>query len=430
MKICLVIPPSPFLISDRALPWLGPLWVAAWLRQKGYDVAVLDLTGYADYLDRIRAYAGRCSFDCYGVSSTTPDYPAAAAVLKAIREVAPGAKVILGGAHATTSPQTAIRDGWDSVLVGDGFLGAEAAIIGTGIVTAVGVWERMDDLPFPARDLVDLNSYNFRVVGERATSAMTSFGCPRQCTFCCGRNLPFYRRLRAFSPKRVLREWDAIRSEYPQFRALMDPSDEWNLPEQRALSLAEAIAAHPTKWILRCFVRADHFTDAVASAMRRAGVVEALCGVESGSERILRVVKKGTTPDINGMARERARKYGIRFKALTMVGLPTESREDALATKAWILRYRPDDFDCTVYQPMRGSPIADRPDKEGAGLFFTLGTQPYKTIPGHYHTTTRTSHLDSAEIVALRDEIERDCRQELGLPSLSEQHEASMGQPA
>jgi radical SAM superfamily enzyme YgiQ (UPF0313 family) len=163
--------------------------------------------------------------------------------------------------------------------------------------------------------------------------------------------------------------------------------------------------------------------------MRRAGVVEVLCGVESGSERILKVIKKGTTPDVNGRARELARKHGIRFKALTMVGLPTESREDALATKNWLLKYQPDDFDCTVYQPMRGSPIGDNPDREGAGLTFTLSHEPYKTIPGQYHTSTRTSHLDAAEIVSLRDEIERDVRQSLGLPTVIQQHDASMGQP-
>jgi radical SAM superfamily enzyme YgiQ (UPF0313 family) len=241
-----------------------------------------------------------------------------------------------------------------------------------------------------------------------------------------------YRKLRAFSPARLLQEFDYIRHHFPLFTALMDYADEWNLPAARALELAEAIAAHPVKFKIRCFVKSEHFTDEVARAMAKAGVVEILTGVESGSDRILKLIKKNTTREINGRARLLAKKYGIRFKAATMVGLPTETREDALLTKSWLEEYRPDDFDVTVYQPMLGSPIADRPEKEGKGLHFSLDHHvlAYKTIPGKYQSSVHTDSLSAAEIVALRDEIDRDVRQALGLaaPTPSSLYDASMGQ--
>lgn len=432
MRVCLVIPPSPYLLSDRSLPWLGPLWVAACLREGGHSVRVLDLAGEPDYADVAKNDAALRGADVYGLTATAPDYPLAVEIRDAIKSISPRQRVILGGAHATTAPTHCT--GWDAVVAGDGFRATERALTENGTISASKkgeIVEELDTLPMPARDLVDLESYDFKVCGEPATSIMSSFGCPMGCTFCCGRDVFVYRKLRAFSPMRVLCEFDYIRYHYPKFTALMDYADEWNIPAARAIELANAIADHPTKFILRAFIKAEHFSDEVARAMARAGVREVLTGVESGSDRILKIIKKNTTWEINGRARMTAQRYGIRFKAAAMVGLPTETRSDAILTKNWLLTFKPDDFDVTVYQPMLGSPIADRPEKEGAGLQFAVGNVlAYKTAPGEYRASTRTNALSSEEIVSLRDEIDRDVRQALGLkmPTRSAIYDASMGQ--
>jgi len=436
MHICFVIPPSPYLLSDRSTPWLGPLWSAAWLRDRGHKVSVLDLTGHVDYIDfATRSVLGHRDVDCYGLTATTPDYYLALEIGKTIKSLNPSARLILGGAHASTSSDLCMGDGWDAIVSGEGFYATEKALVSDGIISATNrdeVITDIDMLPFPARDLIDLDSYRFTVVGERATAVMTSFGCPMGCTFCCGRDLFVYRKLRAFSPAKVLQEWDTIRETYPQFTALQDYADEWNIPSERAIILADSIAAHHNKWLIRCFVKAEFLTDDVAKAMSRAGVVEVLCGIESGSARMLKVIKKHTTPEINHNARNMAKKWGIRFKAATMVGLPTETREDALMTKQWLLEAKPDEFDVTVFQPMKGSPIADRPDKEGKGLHFITGNVsmlPYKTAPGENQTLTYTDGLSSEEILELRNEIDRDVRAALGIPVTPfVPNESSMGQ--
>lgn len=431
MNVCLIIPPSPFLLSDKAIPWLGPLWVAAWLRNSGHTVSIMDLTGSADLIEDVTRGIQRTRAACYGLTGTSQDYATVRLIGEYIRRIAPKCRIILGGAHATINAAACLHDGWDAVVAGDGFAAAEKALRVNGLHradTAETLLYDVDSLPLPARDLINLNAYNFQVCGERATAVMTAFGCPRGCTFCCGRNSQFYRRLRAFSPRRVLYEWDDIRANYPQFTALMDYADEWNIPTARAIALADAIAAHPNKWHIRCCVKAEYFTPEVAAAMARAGVVEVLCGVESGSDRILQVIKKGTTSDVNGQARNLAKQYGIRFKALTMIGLPTETGADVDQTKQWLLTYKPDDFDITVYQPLYGSPIADDPAGAGRGLYFTPTMLPYKTGPGEYRSTTRTDALTAEEIVALRDSIDCRVRTELGLPLLSRPLESSMGQ--
>lgn len=434
MKVTLVTPPSPYLLDDRSLPWLGPLWVAACLRERGHQVRVLDLAGNPNFVQAARDDASQLGADCYGITATAPDYHLALQIRAAINGTNPGQRIILGGAHATTDPVGCLADGWDAVVAGDGFLAAERALTEDGIISASRrgeIIEELDSLPYPARDLVRLDSYDFRVCGERATSFMTQFGCPMACSFCCGRDLFVYRKLRAMSPRRIIAEMDHVRAEWPSFRAAMLYDDEVNIPPKRAIELCEALAAHPVKWILRGFIKAELFTDAVASAMAEAGFAEVLTGVESGSDRILKRIKKNTTFEVNMDARRRAKRYGIAFKASTMVGLPTETIEDVMDTKRWLLEARPDSFDVTIFQPMLGSPIADRPEQEGQGLFFEGPTMlPYKTTPGQYQARTRTETLSADDLVRLRDEIDRDVRQALGMPALSrsEIYDASMGQ--
>ena len=436
MDVCLITPPSPFLLDDHSLPWLGPLYVAASLRERGHRVRILDLTGHPDYRSVTKKDARENGADVYGLSATSPDYHLAVEIRDAIREVTPNQRVILGGAHATAAH--AHCHGWDAIVSGDGFLASERALTESGVVSASKkgeVIEDLDTIPFAARDLVDLESYDFRVVGEKATSVMSSWSCPMGCTFCSMREVYSYRKLRMMSPARIIAEWDAIRRDYPSFRAIQDFSDEWNIPASRAIELSEALVSHPVKWAIRCFCKAELFSEDVAKAMAKAGVVEILVGVESGSDRILKLIKKNTTWEINGRARENAKKYGIRFKAATMVGLPTETREDALKTKEWLLTFKPDDLDVTILTPLPGSPIYEHPETEGKGLFFDKGDGeilPYKTVPGEYRAKTRTETLSNEDLVRLRDEIDRDVRQALGIKPVERVnlYDHSVGQQA
>ena len=423
-----------FLLSDKSLPWLGPLWVAACLREQGHQVRVLDLAGCPDYVERAKQDARTIGADCYGLTATAPDYPLAVQIRDAIRSVNPQQRVILGGAHATTSP--AHCHGWNAVVAGDGFIAAERALTEDGVISASRRGEIVSDvdaLPFPARDLVDLESYDFRVCGERATSFMGQFGCSMGCAFCCGRELFVYRKVRAMSPQRVIAELDHVRSHWPLFRAAMFYDDEINVPPKRAIDLCEAWRRIRQSGRSRGFVKAELFSPEVARSMAKAGFVETLSGVESGSDRILKLIRKNTTYNINLRARRLAKEHGIRFKASVMVGLPTETYEDAMLTKRWLIEAAPDELDVTIYSPMVGSPIADHPDTLGKGLFFEDPRDgrvlPYKTAPFSYETKVRTETLSSAELVALRDEIERDAREALGLktPQRPSLYDASMG---
>lgn len=100
-QICLIIPPSPFLLDERVFPFLGPLKVAAVLEQAGWLVEVLDLSGVSNYREVVCAHLGQSKARVVGITATTPQFPAAVQIVSAARAAAPRARIILGGTHAT-----------------------------------------------------------------------------------------------------------------------------------------------------------------------------------------------------------------------------------------------------------------------------------------------------------------------------------------
>ena len=113
MKICLIIPPSPFLLDERVFVQLGILKIAAILEQKNYSVDLVDLSGVDNYIDVLNDYInvpGRS--DIFGITATTPQIPYAVKVGQFLKSKLPGnmSKTILGGPHVTLMHTAAKRE--------------------------------------------------------------------------------------------------------------------------------------------------------------------------------------------------------------------------------------------------------------------------------------------------------------------------------
>ena len=101
MRVCLITPPSIFLLDERVFMTLGILRVAAALETAGHEVEMLDLSGIENFEEVIRLHAKTSKADVFGLTATTPQMPAAFRVTQALRAVKPSAKIILGGPHIT-----------------------------------------------------------------------------------------------------------------------------------------------------------------------------------------------------------------------------------------------------------------------------------------------------------------------------------------
>ena len=117
--ICLITPPSCFLLDERVFVSLGILRVAAALERAGYRVELLDLAGIENYTEVVLDHAMRTEAECFGITATTPQMPAVVHIVQTLRTVRPDARLILGGPHVTLIPEDArlyFRDVYDHVI--------------------------------------------------------------------------------------------------------------------------------------------------------------------------------------------------------------------------------------------------------------------------------------------------------------------------
>src|SRR5256712_1614047 len=220
-RICLITPPSIFLLDERVFMTLGILKVAAVLEQAGIQVEMLDLSGVENYEEVVRDHVRNGSVTCYGLTATTPQMPAATKIYRAIRALNPSVRIILGGPHVTlihaaykyeqkrgisgraATAYRLLEEMFDVLVVGDGELAVFDAVKDNPPKLVDGDDPKSDlfldnqkltELPFPARHLVDVDSYHYTIDGVRALSMIAQLGCPFGCGFCGGRMSPFLRR--------------------------------------------------------------------------------------------------------------------------------------------------------------------------------------------------------------------------------------------
>jgi anaerobic magnesium-protoporphyrin IX monomethyl ester cyclase len=492
MKICFITSPSVFLLDERVFLNLGVLKVAAACLARGHQVEHLDLDGVSNFEEAAQAHAAESSADWFAITVTTPQMPAAARIAAAIRKAKPAAKLMIGGPHPTltaaaaklsakkglqleqcraTKAMAQLREMFDVVVSGDGEDAIEQAMrIGRGLVDADDpkgplflTSKRLEETPWPARELVDLKSYHYTIDGVPATSLVAQLGCPFGCTFCGGRNSPMLRKIRTRSTENILAEIEHLHVQHG-YRGFMFYDDELNV-NKSLVELMRGITAlqrkHNTEFRLRGFNKAELTTQEQCDAMYEAGFRWMLTGFESGHPRILDNINKKATVEDNDRCVEFARRAGLKVKALMSIGHAGESAETVEATRQWILRTRPDDFDCTIITPYPGSPYYDEAvlakkvpawlrftghgniwtytaPKTGDRLYayeldYTKEADYYKGKPdGGYVSNVFTDHLTPVELVKLRDDLERTVRAELNIPfnagAPGIQYEASMGQ--
>jgi anaerobic magnesium-protoporphyrin IX monomethyl ester cyclase len=461
LKICIITPPSSFLMDERVFMSLGILKVGAALESAGHEVDHLDLTGVKNYEEAAADYVGAKTM---AITATTPQIPAAIRIRKALQ-----GKIILGGPHATLVNAAAKRGSiraihdmqyllntFDCVVAGDGEKAIHHALSEYGLIDADDpkspMWQTSKDFtesPWPARHLVDVDSYHYILDGERALSMVTQLGCPFECGFCGGRFSPMLRRIRTRPASSVIEEMIHLYDAYG-VKGIMFYDDELNV-NKGIVPLMKDIAATGVDWRLRGFVKAELFTEEQAEAMYAAGFRWLLCGFESAHPKILRNINKKATLKDNTNMLHIAHKYGLKVKALMSFGHPGESEETILATRDWLLQEKPDDFDCTVITVYPGTPYYDDAEHVCGKLYkytingdvlysedvnFVEEAQYYKGKSGEYQAFVWTDYLPVKELTKLRDSVEKEVRQKLsipypkGLPALHYEHSMGMNLPS
>ena len=385
MRLLLIYPD----INTNQFPHFqhGLAWISAVAKQGGHQVELL-------YLDRewadeeLIAEVKRRSPDLVAFSSTTQQWLYAKRYARALKQtLAPF--LVIGGIHATISPQEVMGEDLFNVLVrGEGEYPLlelmDALAQGRDYTGIPNLWSRLADgsvkenpvrppvdlaqLPWPDRELFD-NEAVMRH-NDRQVAVMASRGCPFRCTYCCntaladlvGGNVKWARQ-RPLPD--LLAEIEDLHRRFPDLKSLIFMDEIFTLKKTWVRDFcAEYKKRFRTPF--QIFIRVEIVDQEMMQLMAEAGLYAIIVGVESGNERIRREVlnRKMTNEQIIRVFKW-ADELGLETWSLNMIGVPGDSEATIRETIELVRRLKPHHSQTSIFYPFPGTPLYERCVREG-----------------------------------------------------------------
>lgn len=336
------------------MPPIGLMYIASYLIKNRYPgVYILDteVSGYS--IDKVKEYKP----DVIGLTSVSPNFESACNIANEIKKHL-DVPVVLGGVHATVDTMNAMKQctSFDAAVFGEGEETAKELIEvidrkseyqdikGLSFRRGHEVFksayrppiENLDELPFPARHLIDNTKYTFSVTKEGIiplTMMCTSRGCPYECVFCASKTI-WGKKTRFRSAENVVKEIEEVIKLGIKYIAFSD--DTFTLNRNRVIEICNAIISKNLKIKWQMMTRANLFDEELLELMKKAGLVRMSVGIESGDPEILKKIKKGVTLEDITNAYRIADKVGIETRGSIMLGHPYETRESAMRTLRFV----------------------------------------------------------------------------------------------
>lgn len=360
--LTLLNPPYPSGAPEAIFIPLGISYLAAFLENNGYTVDVIDCQVLNLTQRELEGEFRRLQPDVVGVTAATLTYEPALEIVKTAKEACPNCLTVMGGPHVTVMDEQSISESpeTDIVVRGEGeqtMLELAHLVSNSNLKNlkeVAGITFRkngqifrthdrpfiqnIDTLPHPTLKHFQLSKY--RILGKTYLPVITSRGCPFQCAFClssqmCGRSF------RARSPKNVLDELEWLRDTYSA-DAFTFYDDTFTFDINRALAICEEMKNRKFSIPWDCRTRVDRVTKEVLAKLRNTNCHLIHFGVESGSQKMLNAMKKGTTVEQNEKAIKWAKEVGISVAISVIVGYPGETPDMLKQTIDFIRRTEPD----------------------------------------------------------------------------------------
>jgi len=383
--------------ANRPYPPLGTLIAASLMRQAGHEVVVFDAmlerstAGWKQLLKSVEpdiAVLFEDNFNYLSKMCLGRMREAAFDMLGAARDRSVFA--IVAGSDASDHAGEFLDAGANAVISGEGdqalldcleALGtpdADAAFDETSLANIASVTTRqaddslrvgaerknmksLDDIPFAARDLIDVDRYRAiwnEAHGRFSLNMVTTRGCPYHCNWC---SKPIWgQRYNARSAENVVAEMVELQQTYG-VEHIWFADDIFGLKPGWIQRFAELVEVNDVRLPFKCLSRADLLVKKdTAEALGAAGAEEVWIGAESGSQKILDAMEKGCTVEQIHEAAERVHAAGYRIAFFIQFGYPGETLDDIEETLELIRKAQPDDVGISVSYPLPGTPFYER----------------------------------------------------------------------
>jgi radical SAM superfamily enzyme YgiQ (UPF0313 family)/Flp pilus assembly protein TadD len=392
MRILLVNPPIALLDNAAKLETLddqdnskvpiGLYSLAALMIEAGHETRLANfaLTPEPEALREIVAWEP----DLLGFTTFTYNAPVTLTLARRVREAWPKGRIILGGVHATFVYEEILKrcPYIDFVAVGEAensfselVARLEKGDSTEGIPGIAG--RRADgslDWAGPAEPVADLGRLPIPAKYFDYEIVSTSRGCPANCSFCCSPGM-WGRRVRERPVAHVLEELRLLRDRYGRTQVLFK-DETFTARPTRVRELCQAMVDEQINLWWTCDTRVDCLDEERLYWMRKAGCFLVSLGVESGSERMLRAMGKGTDLEKIRQGSRLARRFGMQVRFYVILGLPDEGSADLQATLDLVEACQPSSVAPAVLTVSPGTRIWDlyrEKHRVDDSLWFTSG---------------------------------------------------------
>jgi anaerobic magnesium-protoporphyrin IX monomethyl ester cyclase len=352
----LILTTSPRAEGDlerKGVPFLGIGYIAGYVEKfSHHQVEIFDAHTYGYNASRAAEKILEKKPDVIGIHSITDNRFKAIALAKEIKKRNEEVIVLMGGPHFSLTAKNALESvpeidcivrgeaeksivkfldtleskGDFSVVSGLVYRNQKNEIIEKPIFDLV---DNLNDLPMPAWHLFDLKQYNKPIDGTniRSIGVMSARGCPNNCVYCANAKSG----LRLMSPKKFVDEVEYLYKVYG-YKGFDFWDDTLTMVNDHAIEICNEIIKRKLNIVWYARARVNTIDKKLLQLMRKAGCIRISFGVESGSPRILKIIKKNITIEQVMNAVRWSSEVGMAVVTNFMVNLPDETPEDLQQT--------------------------------------------------------------------------------------------------
>ena len=411
----------PHRRGDKRLSF--PIYLAyasSLLKRSGFKVKAVDAVWEEWGISEFVLEAKKAKPDVIFLEVSTPSIMFDLETAESLHEEMPGATIVFGGPHASYFHERIIenyrfvdvcirgefeytlKDICETVKKRKSLSEIKGITFRNKMGNTVINEERplktdIDDFPYPDRESFPIERYQQAFyAGKKTALVLSSRGCPFRCTYCLWPSTLTYRRYRRRDPKKVVDEIEHLIEKEGIDEVFFD-DDEFVMDKKKVADICGEMIRRGISIKWQCMGRVDMVDSKTLGLMKRAGCYQIFYGFESGSEKILKSVKKGITTEQTKKAVELTKKAGIVCGGSFVLGSTYEDNNTANETIKFSRTLGADWVQFTLCAPFPGTPMYE--EAKNLGL---LEVDSWSDFDGSNGPIMRTKYLSREELSGLQ----------------------------